>query len=67
MFVMVFMGVGGGIVLNKKLLVGNYGLVGYIGYMLVDFYGLLCGCGCKGCVESVVFGMVIGVEILGWK
>lgn len=67
MFVTVSTGVGGGIVLDKKLLVGNHGLAGHIGHTLADPHGLLCGCGRKGCVESVASGTAIGAETLGWK
>ncbi|AHM75219.1 N-acetylmannosamine kinase [Yersinia hibernica] len=67
MFVTVSTGVGGGIVLNKKLLVGQNGLAGHIGHTLSDPHGLLCGCGRRGCVESVASGSAIGAETLGWK
>ncbi|WP_145554667.1 N-acetylmannosamine kinase [Yersinia canariae] len=67
MFVTVSTGVGGGIVLNKKLLVGHHGLAGHIGHTLSDPHGLLCGCGRRGCVESVASGTAIGAETLGWK
>lgn len=67
MFVTVSTGIGGGIILNKKLLVGNHGLAGHIGHTLADPHGLLCGCGRRGCVESVASGTAIGTETLGWK
>lgn len=67
MFVTVSTGVGGGIILNKKLLVGNRGLAGHIGHTLADPHGLQCGCGRRGCVESVASGTAIGTETLGWK
>ncbi|WP_145512552.1 N-acetylmannosamine kinase [Yersinia kristensenii] len=67
MFVTVSTGVGGGIVLDKKLLVGHHGLAGHIGHTLADPHGLLCGCGRRGCVESVASGTAIGAETLGWK
>ena len=67
MFVTVSTGVGGGIVLNKKLLVGHRGLAGHIGHTLSDPHGLLCGCGRRGCVESVSSGTAIAAETLGWK
>lgn len=67
MFVTVSTGVGGGIILNKKLLVGHHGLAGHIGHTLADPHGLLCGCGRRGCVESVASGTAIGAETLGWK
>ncbi|CNB49549.1 N-acetylmannosamine kinase [Yersinia frederiksenii] len=67
MFVTVSTGVGGGIILNKELLEGNHGLAGHIGHTLADPHGLLCGCGRRGCVESVASGTAIGAETLGWK
>ncbi len=67
MFVTVSTGVGGGIILNKKLLVGQRGLAGHIGHTLSDPHGVLCGCGRRGCVESVASGTAIGAETLGWK
>ncbi|BFI53084.1 N-acetylmannosamine kinase [Yersinia pseudotuberculosis] len=67
MFVTVSTGVGGGIILNKKLLVGQCGLAGHIGHTLSDPHGVLCGCGRRGCVESVASGTAIGAETLGWK
>jgi glucokinase len=45
-------GVGGGIVLNKKLLRGLDGTAGEIGHMTVMRDGRPCGCGNKGCLET---------------
>lgn len=64
-FIIVFIGVGGGVVSGCKLFIGFGGLVGYIGYMFVDLYGLVCGCGCIGCVEVIVFGCGIVVVVQG--
>lgn len=64
-FIIVFIGVGGGVVSGGKLFIGFGGLVGYIGYMFVDLYGLVCGCGCIGCVEVIVFGCGIVVVVQG--
>jgi len=45
-------GIGGGIVLNKKLYAGNFGVSGEIGHISVDKdFGLECDCGNRGCVE----------------
>ena len=47
-------GVGCGIVLNGKILEGVHGAGGEVGHMLVaDAYNFECGCGLKGCLETV--------------
>ena len=46
-------GVGAGIYCNGKLLTGYSGFAGEIGHITVDPEGLLCGCGNKGCLETV--------------
>ena len=47
-------GVGCGIVLNGKILEGVHGAGGEVGHMLVaDEYNFDCGCGLKGCLETV--------------
>ena len=46
-------GVGGGIVLNGKILTGVSGVAGEIGHMTIDPYETeCCGCGKKGCLEQ---------------
>ncbi|MBO4305100.1 MAG: ROK family protein [Lentisphaeria bacterium] len=45
-------GLGGGLFINGKLLVGNCGLAGELGHMIVRKGGRLCGCGHKGCAEA---------------
>ncbi len=44
-------GIGGGIVLNGKLLEGR-GSVGEVGHMIVEKDGLPCSCGTNGCWEQ---------------
>lgn len=66
LFVTVSTGVGGGIILNKQLQVGNAGLAGHIGHTLSDPLGPWCGCGRQGCVESVASGTAIGVATQEW-
>jgi glucokinase len=55
-FVMVTLGtgVGGGIIINRKLLRGEFGSAGEIGHISIDFNGPKCNCGAFGCVESYV-------------
>ena len=45
-------GVGGGIVLDGKLMRGSNHTAGEIGHMTIDFGGPQCRCGNKGCLES---------------
>jgi len=49
-------GVGGGIILNGRLLHGLAGNAGHIGHVIVWPGGPLCGCGARGCVEGVASG-----------
>ena len=53
-------GVGGGIVINGKILPGVHGAAGEIGHMKVrDNETATCGCGKKGCLEQ--YGSATGV------
>jgi glucokinase len=52
-------GVGGGIVLDGRLLDGAYGNAGHIGHVLVEPDGRPCGCGGHGCLEAEVSGTAI--------
>lgn len=49
-------GVGGGIVLNGRLLEGATGNAGHIGHIIVEPKGHLCPCGARGCLEAEVSG-----------
>ena len=45
-------GIGGGIILDGKLVTGE-GQAGEIGHVTVDPEGLPCGCGSRGCLETL--------------
>lgn len=45
-------GVGGGIIINKKLFRGETGGAGEIGHMTINYSGPECRCGNRGCVEA---------------
>lgn len=46
-------GVGGGIIVDGKIVVGTSGFGGEIGHMKMDFHETeFCGCGKKGCLEQ---------------
>ena len=52
-------GVGGGIVLDGRLLDGERGNAGHIGHLVVEPGGRLCACGVHGCLEAEASGTAI--------
>lgn len=46
-------GVGGGIVVDGKIVEGAHGAGGELGHMIIDPKGSLCNCGQKGCLETI--------------
>ena len=52
-------GVGGGIVLDGRLLDGAAGNAGHIGHVCVEPEGRTCGCGARGCLEAEASGTAI--------
>jgi len=52
-------GVGGGIVLDGRLLDGAGGNAGHIGHVIVEPGGRLCACGAHGCLEAEASGTAI--------
>jgi len=55
-FIMITLGtgVGGGIILNRKIYRGEIGAAGEIGHTTIDYNGPLCNCGANGCVETYI-------------
>jgi glucokinase len=52
-------GIGGGIVLDGRLLDGASGNAGHVGHVIVEPGGRVCGCGARGCVEAEASGTAI--------
>lgn len=52
-------GIGGGIVLDGRLLDGATGNAGHIGHVIVEPQGHMCVCGSRGCVEAEASGTAI--------
>ena len=52
-------GVGGGIVLDGRLLQGASGNAGHIGHVVVEPDGRRCACGGRGCLEAEASGSAI--------
>ena len=49
-------GVGGGVVVDGKVIAGMHGIGGEWGHMQLDANGTPCYCGAIGCVETVISG-----------
>lgn len=52
-------GVGGGVVVDGKLLEGRTGNAGHIGHVVVEPTGRDCACGGRGCLEAEASGTAI--------
>lgn len=52
-------GVGGGIVLDGRMLDGHDGNAGHIGHLIVEPGGRVCACGARGCLEAEASGTAI--------
>lgn len=55
-------GVGGGIVIDNRLRLGPLGAAGEVGHQTIMPDGPLCGCGNRGCLETLVSGPAIAAE-----
>lgn len=55
-------GVGGGIIVEGKLVHGADGMAGEVGHITVDPNGPLCNCGNYGCLEALASATAIGRE-----
>jgi glucokinase len=68
LYVGVGTGIGGGLVLGGAVQRGAHGFAGEIGHIIVEPDGVRCGCGNRGCWETVASGSTIarlGKERLG--
>jgi glucokinase len=55
-------GVGGGVVINGQLRLGPLGAAGELGHQTILPDGPLCGCGNRGCLETLVSGPALTAE-----
>lgn len=49
-------GLGGGLIINRTLYRGSFGVAAEVGHMTISSDGLLCGCGLHGCWEQYASG-----------
>jgi len=59
LYVGVGTGIGGGIVMDGQVQRGAYGFAGEIGHIVVEPDGPVCGCGNRGCWETVASGSAV--------
>ena len=59
-FLTVSTGIGGGVVVDGRMLEGSRGMAGEIGHITVDLHGPVCRCGSVGCLEMLASGTAIG-------
>lgn len=52
-------GVGGGVIVDGRLLVGRSGLAAELGHMVIALDGPICHCGRRGCLEALAAGWAI--------
>jgi glucokinase len=62
-------GVGGGLVLDGRLVEGGSGNAGHVGHVVVDPDGPECTCGGRGCLEAIARGpgLVAWAQSEGWR
>ena len=63
-------GVGGGLILDSRVIVGASGNAGHIGHVVVDPEdGPECACGGRGCLEAIARGpaLVAWAQREGWR
>ncbi len=52
-------GIGGGVICNDRLLLGEHGLAAELGHVTIMLDGPVCGCGQRGHLEAVASGTAI--------
>lgn len=56
LFVKSSTGIGAGLVIARAIMRGRHGLAGEIGHLTMDPFGVVCRCGSRGCLETLVGG-----------
>ena len=58
-YVTVSTGIGGGVVVDGRLLRGRRGMAGHVGHMIIAPEGPRCSCGALGCCEALASGSAL--------
>lgn len=61
-YVTVSTGIGGGAVVDGRLLRGRRGMAGHVGHMIIVQDGPLCSCGAQGCFEALASGTALAAR-----
>ena len=56
-------GLGAGIILDGRVLLGRHGNIGELGHIQIDPHGKPCHCGNRGCLETVASSQAIRDEV----
>jgi predicted NBD/HSP70 family sugar kinase len=56
LFVKSSAGIGAGLIIGRNIIRGRHGLAGEIGHLTMDPLGVVCRCGSRGCLETLVGG-----------
>lgn len=59
-YVTVSTGIGGGVVVDGRLLHGRRGMAGHVGHFHMMPMGPRCSCGARGCFEALAAGTALG-------
>ena len=65
LYLTVSTGVGGGVIIDDRLVQGHHGLAAELGHIIVDPNGPLCSCGFAGHLEAYSSGPAIARYVLG--
>lgn len=62
-------GVGGGLIVDGRVIDGPGGNAGHVGHVVVDPHGPACACGGRGCLEAIARGPAVVAWALseGWE
>jgi glucokinase len=55
-FVTVSTGIGGGVIVDGRVMRGRRGMAGHVGHMAIEPNGVRCNCGNTGCIEAYAAG-----------
>jgi glucokinase len=68
-YVTVSTGIGGGVVVDNKIMRGHRGMASHVGHMMISQDGPMCTCGGRGCFEALAAGPAFAKsgEIFGFK
>jgi len=58
-YITISTGIGGGVIIDGKILEGVSGTAGEVGHMTIDWHGERCNCGNIGCLEYIASGASI--------